>query len=190
MNDDFIYVNKSSLSSEFCKDIIMKYEDDKEKYPGATGIGVDKNVKDTTDLFINKNNLNWKKIYTFLEKELSYNVKDYVCKLNNKTNAEIINSKYLILHGIQIQKYNEKVGKYIIHNDFRIDKNEMRCITFLWYLNDVHDGGETEFIDFKVVPEAGKLILFPASWIYPHKANIPTTNSKYIMTGWLWQHIY
>jgi len=51
MNDDFIYVNKSSLSSEFCKDIIMKYEDDKEKYPGATGMGVDKNVKDTTDLF-------------------------------------------------------------------------------------------------------------------------------------------
>ena len=54
------------------------------------------------------------------------------------------------------------------------------------YLNDVDEGGETEFWGtLKVKPEAGKLILFPATWTYPHCANIPISNAKYIITGWL-----
>jgi hypothetical protein len=61
-----------------------------------------------------------------------------------------------------------------------------RVITYLWYLNDVNDGGETEFCgDFKVKPRAGKLVLFPASWCYPHKGIMPLSNNKYIITGWL-----
>ena len=65
----------------------------------------------------------------------------------------------------------------------------MRHLTFLWYLNDVEEGGETEFWgQYGIKPEAGKLILFPASWTFPHKANVPISSDKYIITGWLWQH--
>ena len=55
-----------------------------------------------------------------------------------------------------------------------------------WYLNDVEDGGETEFCgDFTIRPEVGKLIFFPASWCYPHRGKMPISGDKYIITGWL-----
>ena len=61
-----------------------------------------------------------------------------------------------------------------------------RIVTFLFYLNDVEEGGETFFYNGKVKPEAGKLILFPATWTYNHKGNMPISNDKYIVTGWFY----
>ena len=77
----------------------------------------------------------------------------------------------------------EKVGCDVI---YELQQKRYRMITYLWYLNDVDKGGETEFWGtYKVKPEAGKLILFPATWSYPHCGNIPISNAKYIITGWL-----
>ena len=91
----------------------------------------------------------------------------------------------LTLNAIQVQKYNKGEGKYIYHDDSRMYNGKYRKITFIWYLNTITDGGETEFTNFKVKPEVGKLVLFPSSWVYPHRANVPISDDKYIMTGWL-----
>jgi hypothetical protein len=61
----------------------------------------------------------------------------------------------------------------------------IRLLTFIWYLNDVTDGGETEFINGKIKPKTGKLLIFPSSWNYYHKGNMPLSNDKYIITGWI-----
>jgi len=39
-----------------------------------------------------------------------------------------------------------------------------RYLVFLWYLNDVAEGGETEFcnLDLKVQARSGRLLMFPA----------------------------
>ena len=36
-----------------------------------------------------------------------------------------------------------------------------------------------------IKPEAGKLLLFPASWTFPHCGQMPISHDKYIITGWL-----
>ena len=59
----------------------------------------------------------------------------------------------------------------------------------MWYLNDVEIGGETDFINFKIKPTTGKLVIFPSTWTYPHCANIPISNDKYIITGWFVNNI-
>jgi len=65
----------------------------------------------------------------------------------------------------------------------------MRMLTFLWYINDVEEGGETQFWkNVKIKPTVGKLVLFPASWTYPHKANIPISHDKYVITGWIYDY--
>jgi hypothetical protein len=89
---------------------------------------------------------------------------------------------------VLIQKYDKNKGKYIYHNDSRIDyKNKKtRMFTFIWYLNDVYEGGETEFINFKIIPERGKLVIFPASFVFPHCGNMPVSDDKYILTGWVY----
>jgi hypothetical protein len=90
-----------------------------------------------------------------------------------------------------IQKYNKGIGKYVYHNDFQIennsDKYKYRVITFLWYLNTVDEGGETEFWDsYKIKPLSGKLLLFPANWCFQHRGIMPISDNKYIITGWLY----
>ena len=64
----------------------------------------------------------------------------------------------------------------------------MRIITFLWYLNTVEEGGETEFFNgrISIKPEKGKLLLFPSTWTYIHRGNMPISNDKYILTGWIY----
>jgi Rps23 Pro-64 3,4-dihydroxylase Tpa1-like proline 4-hydroxylase len=65
-----------------------------------------------------------------------------------------------------IQKYDKNKGKYVYHDDGAIDilSKNYRVITYLWYLNDVEQGGETEFFggDLKIKPETGKLLFFPS----------------------------
>ena len=61
-----------------------------------------------------------------------------------------------------------------------------RKLTFIWYLNDIKDGGYTEFIDgTKIKPEVGKLVIFPASWEFLHRGVPPKSEDKYLCTGWV-----
>lgn len=62
-----------------------------------------------------------------------------------------------------------------------------RYLVFLWYLNDVAVGGETEFVDLKLKVEAraGRLLMFPPYWMYQHQGNVPVSNDKYILSTYL-----
>ncbi len=62
-----------------------------------------------------------------------------------------------------------------------------RYLVFLWTLNDVKAGGETEFVDLniKLKPEAGRLVVFPPYWMYRHKAHKVISESKYIINTFI-----
>ena len=59
-------------------------------------------------------------------------------------------------------------------------------LTFIWYLNDITEGGYTEFnTGFKVQPQAGKLVIFPGLWPWVHRGVAPKSEVKYLCTGWV-----
>ncbi|MEO8809665.1 MAG: 2OG-Fe(II) oxygenase [Rhodanobacter sp.] len=62
-----------------------------------------------------------------------------------------------------------------------------RYLVFLWYLNDVEQGGETEFFDLgiKVPARTGKLLVFPPYWMYQHAGRPPISGDKYILSMYL-----
>jgi prolyl 4-hydroxylase len=62
-----------------------------------------------------------------------------------------------------------------------------RYLVFLWYLNDVERGGETEFCDLglSVQARAGRLLVFPPYWMYQHAGLPPQSNDKYILSTYL-----
>lgn len=200
MINNFIYLNQTSLSREICETIINLYEEDTDKFDGRTMGGVNKKVKDTIDVMINSEDSKWKKIENLLNKELQNNVKKYITEINNtvknyntesttnETVFKIFEKNLTIEKQFMIQKYKSGSGKYVFHHDANIDweQKKYRVITFLWYLKDVLEGGETEFCGFKIKPEAGKLLLFPATWCYPHCGKKPISGDKYIITGWLY----
>jgi hypothetical protein len=188
---NLIYINTNSLSLELCNDIINLFEHSDKLYDGVTASGLNKYVKDTTDMILPNTGTIWNRINNTLANELKYNVKKYIktCKqtLTNDT-FNLIHANKLIVSEMQIQKYNKNTGKYIYHHDYTChwEEKKMREITFLWYLNDVTEGGETEILgQYNVNPEAGKLLLFPSSWTFPHCGKVPVSNDKYILTGWL-----
>ncbi|MBN8888354.1 MAG: 2OG-Fe(II) oxygenase [Rudaea sp.] len=67
------------------------------------------------------------------------------------------------------------------------DEKSRRYLVFLWYLNDVGDGGETEFCDLglRVDARAGRLLMFPPYWMFQHAGLPPRSNDKYILSTYL-----
>lgn len=190
--DNLIYLEENSLPNELCEEIIHMFENEDGCYEGVTAAGLNKNVKDTTD-FVIPNNEKWKKILDILTKELYRNLKLYI-KLLSKDfeNYSIFSNSYFYENSFQIQRYRKNVGKYVFHHDhdIRIGQKDHRVITYLWYLNTVDEGGQTAvWTNIKVKPEMGKLLLFPASWTFPHSGLMPISNDKYIITGWLYESV-
>jgi hypothetical protein len=66
-------------------------------------------------------------------------------------------------------------------------EHRTRICAFILYLNDVEEGGETEFLYQKtrIKPERNKLILWPTSYTHIHRGNPPLSGEKYILTGWV-----
>mgnify|MGYP003351836575 CR=1 FL=1 len=57
---------------------------------------------------------------------------------------------------------------------------------YLMYLNDVEEGGETEFLYYpkRIKPKKGTLIMWPAGFTHTHRGNPPISNEKYIVATW------
>lgn len=195
--DNFIYLIDNNLDEIFCDNLIKKYENDKNKYIGVVGRNgtINKELKNTTDLQISRYQ-NWKNEDTILCQALNKGINEYIDNiLNNLTNINIFNINLNIFSklynnndtGYKIQKYDRDKGYYNYHNDFEYSVKGVRVITFIWYLNDVEEGGETEFIDGTIIkPKKGQLLLFPSDWTYMHKGNMPLSNDKYICNGWIY----
>jgi len=65
--------------------------------------------------------------------------------------------------------------------------NEPRAFVFSIYLNDVEEGGETEFLHFskRVKSKTGRIVIWPAGFPYVHRGNPPLSGEKYILTSWM-----
>ena len=91
------------------------------------------------------------------------------------------------------EECNKAIQLYEQENEFnhtinRIGfENEPRAFVFSIYLNDVKEGGETEFLHFskRVQPKAGRIVIWPAGFPYLHRGNPPLSGEKYILTSWM-----
>ena len=192
---DFIYEIKNSIPDELCDDIINMYELEDNKYGGLVFSGLRKDIKDTTDLIISKNEKRWERVEKILYNTLTNCFAEYMSHMNkseytsNNITYNLLESNKAYINNFMIQKYEKCKGKYIYHNDFSVnfEKKAYRVVTFIWYLNNVTEGGETEFWgNYTIKPEKGKLVFFPASWCYPHRGKMPISDDKYIITNWFY----
>jgi hypothetical protein len=187
IRDDFIYTENNIISTQLCKEIITMFEKSRDKIPGTTSSGANFKVRNTIGLEIT--NLDeWKDIYANLCIKLRESLDKYLNTINNKSNNGFLNNKIhdnLEFLTIQVHRYRKNEGLYSWHNDFTYTAEGIRYITFILYLNDVNIGGETEFVCNKINAEAGKVLFFPSTWTYVHRGNMPISDNKYIIVGWL-----
>lgn len=88
---------------------------------------------------------------------------------------------------IKIQKTLPTQGYHIWHLEHGAERNSHRALVFTIYLNDVEEGGETEFLhqSIRAKPVKGRCVIWPAGFPYVHRGNPPLKGEKYIMTSWL-----
>jgi hypothetical protein len=195
--DPYIYINKHSLSPDICKDTIEIFEKTQNKQKATTLGGLNETVLTATQCHIdNITDPNWRPIHEFLQKELKINVGNYMKILDNQIgdgNSYKHIAHDIIYNGFHINKYEcANEGKYDYHIDRYLIKgiDQERYITFIWYLNDVDEGGETEIKgNMRIKPETGKLLLFASTWTYPHCSRKTISNDKYAIVGWLMQNM-
>lgn len=96
------------------------------------------------------------------------------------------------LGNIQAQKYTRGEGGYPYwHSEVYPQKgaNESlhRILLFMFYLNDVEEGGETEFFyqKKKIKPRMGDMVIAPGYFTHTHRGCVPISNDKYILTSWV-----
>ena len=188
---EFVKVYDSVLPPIICDYLMNEINNNDMASKGVVGPEkiANEDVKDTMDLFIS--NLKDESMKDSLIVYIRYTITMFL-KLYADDINKVVQYGYIPIHnvedfGFQIQKYTMNEGKYVFHNDFMNDGNKHRVLTFLFYLNDVEEGGETEFYDStKIRPAKGKLLLFLATWTYVHRGNVPVSSDKYILTGWLY----
>ena len=178
--DDLIYVVQNQLDKDFCNHVIEKFKKDEDKYQGMIGRGVDLNVKQSMDLTISDRD-NWKDEDKVFYQSLSKNIQAYKDWVPKPYEMYVCGYREIEDSGYQIQE-TQPGGFYRWHHDGFLN----RQLTVIWYLNDVSEGGHTEFsTGFKVQPEVGKVLMFPALWPWVHRGVPPKSGVKYLCTGWV-----
>ena len=190
-NDPLIWTKRKTLSSKLCKDSIVKFENDDRKQPGLVGLTRElSDIKKSVDLNISPFD-DWKDEDAEFFQSLTIHLNEYYdhCNQYNKyfpyAFEGLKNGVGIKDSGYQIQRTYP--GEYYEwHHDGCVENGFVRVLTYLWYLNDVHEDGYTEFSNgMKIQPEEGKLLIFPATWTYIHRGYPPKSETKYICTGWI-----
>ena len=182
---DLVYEMHNALDPKTCEDIIQKFRHDDRKSQGITTSGyINNELKKSTDLAISDLD-EWEKIDSILFRSLEANLEEYAVRTNEIIGRPLW-SDQIKDTGYNIKRY--RAGDYFHwHVDSQTYQDGWtRTIACIWYLNEVEEGGETEFaFGHKIVPEVGKLILFPATWNFPHRGLSPIKGNKYIITSFV-----
>ena len=89
---------------------------------------------------------------------------------------------------LKIQKTSPGGGYHIWHIETALGKDySQRALAYAIYLNDIKEGGETEFLhqSVRVSPKKGRIVIWPAGFPYVHRGNPPLKEDKYILTSWM-----
>lgn len=88
---------------------------------------------------------------------------------------------------IKFQRTEPGGGYHLWHYENAAYAFAQRELTWMIYLNDIADGGETEFQyqRRRISPTKGTVVIFPAGMTHVHKGNLVLGDqNKYIVTGW------
>jgi len=180
--DNFIcgwYIDDTSI----CDDLIEHHKNSNDKSPGTVNSNgkyqVIPKVKESTDvILIDKNLVN--RYAESLSNACDLYIEKYPWVVGYDT--------FTITEYINIQHYRPGGGYFSWHTERNTDVFPIstRHMVFMTYLNDVSDGGETEFYHqkLKVKPEKGLTIIWPADWTFTHRGVVSPSQDKWIITGW------
>jgi len=183
---EFIGIYENSFTKEECNSAINFFE--KSDKLGYTYSRLSANLNKKNDTGVNLSpftELDWDPgfIATFHERFYNYIYPLYNLQYSSLHVLSQHKSRY-----IKIQRTRPTEGYHVWHCEHNaVPEARDRVLSWILYLNDVEEGGETEFLyqSLRFKPKAGTFLLFPAQFTHTHRGNPPLSGVKYIATGWI-----
>jgi len=186
---NFIGVYDNYITKEECNKAIQIFEDQKKFNQTLDRIKAE-NIsvlqKQDNHCYVDPGNLElwWEQLKTLI---LNYDLafKHYIKHTGAHSAYDMLDFKYT---SIKIQKTLPTEGYHVWHIEHGLGVQcSNRAFAFSVYLNDVEEGGETEFLHFskRVKPKTGRIVIWPASFPYLHRGNPPISGEKYMLTSWM-----
>lgn len=169
-----------------CDQVIDFFERHPENHTqGKTAGGLNLEAKNSTDLSI------WPRD---LEQASHAPLRDYIQRLFDCHRDYLEQWPFLKtfftradLGPFNIQRYRPGGHFLKLHSERTALASSHRVLAWMTYLNDVAEGGATEFAhqDLAVQPRKGLTLIWPAEWTHAHRAGVLHSGEKHIITGWL-----
>lgn len=189
--EDFIREYPKAVSREFCRGLIDYFEWCNQNNKTFSRQEATRLSKDDVSTILQPTNF-WE--INFCREHLSGYIEEFnrtfwdECYPAYVRDIDILSSfdKHTIFT-YKVQKTIPSGGYHVWHCEQGTPEFSRRIAAYILYLNDVVDGGETEFLyqRKRIAPTEGSLVIFPSSYTHTHRGNPPLRGSKYIMTGWI-----
>lgn len=182
---DHILICDNHLTPDECK-YLIDYFDKQEQggFVSTQGVNMGANSRKDYQLAVNEPGAMFAYPFSsmYVDKFWSH---CYPVYLEHNPCIEIMSPHHL--GWLKLQKTMPKGGFHKFHMEAQDRGTSDRILTLMTYLNDVEQGGTTEFIQqgLQVEPKAGRTIVWPAYFTHPHRGNPPYSGAKYIITGWV-----
>ena len=185
---NFIGTYDNYITKEECNKAIQLFENQNKFNNTVNRIGGENSSilqKQDQQLFAGPHNINvwWTELKTMMVNfDIAWN------HYATNTGASSAYDTKFYFTTLKIQKTLPTEGYHVWHVEHgKGFDNEPRAFVFSIYLNDVEDGGETEFLHFskRVKPKTGRIVIWPAAFPYVHRGNPPLSGEKYILTSWM-----
>ena len=191
---DFIGVFPGAVSDASCDRIVEYYldaENDARVQTRQRQEGVSVTDKETSFTGINENVVFKNDEYAFAGRQIfdEFTLAIWECYAQYKTEYGVLDTltPHRLYKDVKIQCTRPGQGYHVWHCEHDGRGMGARMMLAMLYLNDVPDGGETEFLYQKrrVKPEKGTLLLCPSGYTHTHRGNPPLGGDKYIINGWV-----
>jgi hypothetical protein len=168
---DLILTIDNVLPKQHCEKMIEQFEKEKEQWEEKRTVGYK-----FDQLNINKTP-GWEPIVEYLTDVSIKAFDQYFNHINYRDPPKI-----QALEEIRIKKYENEERYFDYHVDVADYNSARRYLVGFIYLDD-NEEGKTVFPDFdiEISPVAGRMLIFPPLWMYPHAGMPPKDKPKYII---------
>jgi hypothetical protein len=166
--DNFVCVYKMEEAENLCQEVIERLKLSTRWNQSQTVGGADRYSRDSDQIYFEPTSppVEHEPILAFAQQCLE----SYTTEL--KVAGDV--PRFGFTEGYNLLRYNGDGSQayHACHSDAGWPNHVHRHITFCMYLNDIEEGGETEFPaqGLKIKPETGKALIFPANWCYSHRS--------------------
>ena len=184
--DNYIRVYDDVIDEESCQKFIEKFEASSDHF--LTVHDEDNDERISFKQIVLVDHKEWESVQNGMLEVFQ----DYI--LHYKIDCNIVSKQWPETYGyeaIRIKRYlDNDYDRFDPHVDVLNYETSRRFLTFFIYLNDVEEGGETQFmninkpgtyIPYTIQPKRGRLLMFPPTWQYYHAGLKPISGKKYLL---------